>query len=98
MVEAIFIMTAMLVFFSLACSLWALIKRGLYHRWWGLIAALLSTGIVCFIIRALSQSYVDADGLLHEYFALIPVGYLFSFTGIVGSLILFNIEYLSSRK
>lgn len=43
---------------------------------------LMLAGLACFIIKALSVEYVDARGILHENFFLLPVGYLFLFAGL----------------
>jgi len=44
-------------------------------------AVLMLTGLLCFVIKELSGDYVDATGLLHEKFFLIPIGLLFLFCG-----------------
>lgn len=40
-------------------------------------------GLACFIIKSLSVEYIDAKGILHENFFLIPVGFAFLATGIL---------------
>ncbi len=40
-------------------------------------------GIIFFLISATSISYIDRNGILHENFFLIPLGYLSLFVGIV---------------
>lgn len=40
-------------------------------------------GLACFIIKSLSVEYIDAKGILHENFFLIPVGLAFLATGIL---------------
>ncbi|MEG0156161.1 MAG: DUF3955 domain-containing protein [Anaerovoracaceae bacterium] len=42
---------------------------------------LLLLSFTCFAIKALSVEYVDAEGILHENFFLLPVGYLFLLCG-----------------
>lgn len=42
---------------------------------------LLLTGLGCFLIKANSVEYLDAKGILHENFYLIPIGFLFLLTG-----------------
>ncbi|MGI5984444.1 MAG: DUF3955 domain-containing protein [Clostridiales bacterium] len=46
-------------------------------------AALLLIGVTCIIIKANSVEYIDAQGFLHENFFLIPIGFLFIFSGLV---------------
>ncbi|WP_238142252.1 helix-turn-helix domain-containing protein [Streptococcus suis] len=45
------------------------------------------TIIGSFLIKANSVEYVDANGILHENFYLLPVGYLLVFTGALASLL-----------
>lgn len=40
-------------------------------------------GLICFIIKCLSNEYIDSNGVLHEYFFLLPIGYLCIFVGII---------------
>ena len=49
------------------------------------IAGLLSlaAGIVCFIVKMCSEEYVDAAGILHEHFFLLPLGWALLLAGIV---------------
>lgn len=44
-------------------------------------AFLLITGIACFLVKANSVEYIDSQGILHENFYLIPIGYLLTVTG-----------------
>lgn len=44
-------------------------------------ALLMLAGLACFVIKALSFEYVDSQGILHENFFLLPVGYMFLFAG-----------------
>ena len=46
-------------------------------------AALLCIGVVCILIKANSVEYIDAQGFLHENFYLLPIGFLFIFSGVV---------------
>ncbi|HEM4424256.1 TPA: DUF3955 domain-containing protein [Streptococcus suis] len=48
---------------------------------------LMLLGFVCFVIKANSVEYIDANGILHENFYLIPVGYLLVFTGALATLL-----------
>lgn len=50
-------------------------------------ALLMLAGAACFIIKANSVEYIDADGILHENFFLLPIGFLFLLCGVVVFLI-----------
>ncbi|PDZ44103.1 DUF3955 domain-containing protein [Bacillus wiedmannii] len=50
---------------------------------------LLIIGAMCFLASAFMGSEVDSNGVLHEpFFFLIPIGYLFLLSGIIGLLII----------
>ncbi|HFI0054932.1 TPA: DUF3955 domain-containing protein [Streptococcus suis] len=58
---------------------------------------LMVLGFVCFLIKANSVEYVDANGILHENFYLLPVGYfLLAVGGIISSIS--GIIILKNRK
>lgn len=40
-------------------------------------------GAACFAAKAFTGSYVDSQGYLHEAFALLPLGYMFVFSGVI---------------
>ncbi|MDD7280744.1 MAG: DUF3955 domain-containing protein [Erysipelotrichaceae bacterium] len=42
---------------------------------------LLCIGTLCLIIKGLSVEYIDANGILHENFFLVPIGFLFILSG-----------------
>ncbi len=44
---------------------------------------LMILGFFCFVIKAMSVEYIDATGVLHENFFLIPSGYILLFCGII---------------
>ena len=44
---------------------------------------LLIMGAGCILIKANSVEYIDADGILHENFFLLPIGFLFLFSGVL---------------
>ncbi|MDD5921579.1 MAG: helix-turn-helix domain-containing protein [Eubacteriales bacterium] len=44
-------------------------------------------GFLCFFLKSTTVEYVDADGILHENFFFIPIGFLFLFAGSITSLI-----------
>ncbi|OEG06313.1 hypothetical protein BFG06_19080 [Aeromonas caviae] len=50
-------------------------------------ALLILAGLGCFLAFNLLGSTLDAQGFLHEPFALLPLGYLLLFTGMVLTLI-----------
>lgn len=58
---------------------------------------LMVLGLVCFLIKANSVEYVDANGILHENFYLLPVGYFLLAVGGIISLIS-GIIILKNRK
>ncbi|HFI0362906.1 TPA: DUF3955 domain-containing protein [Streptococcus suis] len=58
---------------------------------------LMVLGFVCFVIKANSVEYIDAEGILYENFYLIPIGFLFLLVGGMTSLIS-AITYLRFRK
>ncbi|HEM4050620.1 TPA: DUF3955 domain-containing protein [Streptococcus suis] len=58
---------------------------------------LMLLGFVCFVIKANSVEYIDTEGILHENFYLIPVGYLLLAAGSIISLIS-GIILLRNRK
>ena len=44
-------------------------------------AVLAGMGLVCLLIKALTPEHVDAAGMLHEAFFLLPIGFLLLFVG-----------------
>ncbi len=46
-------------------------------------ALLVLGGMGCLIAKALSTEYIDAAGVLHEQFFLLPVGFSFLFLGVL---------------
>jgi predicted membrane protein len=46
-------------------------------------ALLLCLGILLLVIKASSVEYVDASGILHENFFLLPLGFLSIFCGLI---------------
>ncbi len=50
-------------------------------------APLILAGLGCFLAFNLLGSTLDAQGFLHEPFALLPLGYLLLFTGMVLTVI-----------
>ncbi len=50
-------------------------------------AVLLFMGAGCILIKANSVEYIDADGILHENFFLLPIGFLFIFSGLIAFMV-----------
>lgn len=57
---------------------------------------LMIIGMVCILIKANSVEYIDAQGILHENFYLLPVGFLLMFAGLIVILTTFCV-YLVRR-
>ncbi|WP_056989960.1 DUF3955 domain-containing protein [Lacticaseibacillus camelliae] len=58
------------------------------HRWaLRLGTLLLVLGIACFVIKAFTPTYLDASGMLHESFFLLPLGFAGLFASIVSYLV-----------
>lgn len=49
--------------------------------------SLLIMGAGCILIKAFSVEYIDAAGILHENFFLLPIGFLFIFCGLLSFVI-----------
>lgn len=63
-------------------------KRAKFNFWSALIGGgLMVIGFICFLIKANSVEYVDKQGFLHENFYLLPLGYLFLFSGLLVILV-----------
>ena len=46
-------------------------------------AVLLLIGVGCIILKGMTVEYIDSEGVLHENFFLIPIGFLFMFSGFI---------------
>ncbi len=46
-------------------------------------AFLLLIGIILLVVKGLSVEYIDAEGVLHENFFLIPIGFFYIFCGLI---------------
>ena len=44
---------------------------------------LLLLGAACIVIKGMSVEYIDAQGVLHENFFLLPIGFLLLFSGLI---------------
>ncbi|UVA80547.1 DUF3955 domain-containing protein [Pandoraea commovens] len=58
-----------------------------HRRYWTVCACFIFAGFACWIAFAAIGSEVDAQGVLHEPFALVPVGMLMVVIGVIGSLV-----------
>ncbi|QIL45655.1 DUF3955 domain-containing protein [Vagococcus coleopterorum] len=61
-------------------------------------AVLFLIGALCFVAKTLAPETIDADGILHEPFFLIPIGYLFVFIGIGYGIITFIRSIIRKQK
>lgn len=64
---------------------------------YSLSITLLVLGFFSFLTCSLMGSYVDKNGLLHEPFFLIPIGYLFIFSGLILGSVTFIISILIAK-
>ncbi|WP_203623670.1 MULTISPECIES: DUF3955 domain-containing protein [unclassified Lacticaseibacillus] len=72
-----------------------MIKNERIHRWALRVGILLLlVGIGCFIAKAVTPSYLDAEGILHEAFFLLPLGY----AGLLASAISFLVAGLARGR
>ena len=63
-------------------------KRAKFNFWSALIGGgLMVFDFICFLIKANSVEYIDKQGFLHENFYLLPLGYLFLFSGLLVILV-----------
>lgn len=60
-------------------------------------ALLLFAGAACILIKAASVEYIDASGILHENFFLLPIGFLFLFAGMI-TFIVIGIKWMIVKK
>ena len=58
-----------------------------------LAASSLVLGVLSFIARSISPEYIDEQGVLHEYFFLVPTGFFFIFLGLLLSMLWFYKQF-----
>ena len=59
-------------------------KKARYNMITSIIGGVLFLiGVMLFIIKGLSVEYIDAQGILHENFFLIPLGFASIFCGLI---------------
>lgn len=63
-----------------------------------LAGLLFVSGAICLILKAVIGVKITADGLLHEPFFLLPLGYLLIFMGLCYSVVLFSRPLLKRKK
>ena len=63
----------------------------------GIGGVLMLMGLMCLFIKANSVEYVDKQGILHENFYLLPVGFLFLVVGAV-VILTTGIVFAAKRK
>lgn len=61
-------------------------------------AVLMELGLLCFFLKSISVEYIDADGILHENFFYLPIGFLFLFVGLAAAVTGGIKAILSSRR
>jgi transcriptional regulator with XRE-family HTH domain len=68
-----------------------------YHRiaWIGVF--LIACGILCLLLKGITVEYIDAEGILHENFFLLPIGFSLLASGIV-TLLASGITNLIRRR
>ncbi|WP_150666714.1 DUF3955 domain-containing protein [Pandoraea commovens] len=72
---------------ALVATIVAAVRDVDHRRYWTVCACFIFAGFACWIAFAAIGSEVDAQGVLHEPFALVPVGMLMVVIGVVGSLV-----------
>lgn len=60
--------------------------------WWRISLLLLVSAIVTIVMFMAIGSYVDANGILHEPFFLVPLFWVLSFASIITSIIAFVVR------
>lgn len=55
---------------------------------WRIGGILLCIGAACILLKGMSGSFVDAQGILHENFFLLPIGFFFIFSGFIVFIVL----------
>lgn len=57
-----------------------------HRRYWAICTGFMLAGFACWLAFAAAGSEVDAQGVLHEPFGLLPLGWLLNGIGCIGSL------------
>ena len=62
-------------------------RRAKYNMVCSIIGSfLILIGIILLLVKGLSVEYIDAQGVLHENFFLVPIGFLCVFSGLISSI------------
>ncbi|MGI5888979.1 MAG: helix-turn-helix domain-containing protein [Oscillospiraceae bacterium] len=46
-------------------------------------AILMVIGLLCFVLKGMTVEYIDEQGILHENFFFVPIGWAFIFAGLI---------------
>lgn len=65
----------------------AAVRDAGHRRYWMVCACFFFAGFTCWLAFAAIGSEVDAQGVVHEKFILVPLGWLIVVIGVIGSLI-----------
>lgn len=57
----------------------------------------MALGVICLIAKAMSNEYVDSQGILHEPFFLLPVGFSFIALGLLIFVVFHLIQFFKRR-
>ncbi|WP_342310503.1 DUF3955 domain-containing protein [Burkholderia pyrrocinia] len=71
---------------SLVATIVAVVREADHRGYWTVCACFIIAGFACWIAFAAIGSEVDAQYVLHEPFALLPVGWLMVGIGVIGGL------------
>ncbi|WP_082725263.1 DUF3955 domain-containing protein [Burkholderia sp. RF4-BP95] len=72
---------------ALVATIVVAVREADHRRYWTVCACFIFAGFACWIAFAAIGSEVDAQGVLHEPFALLPAGWLMVGIGVIGSLV-----------
>lgn len=61
-------------------------------------AVLMCIGLLCFFLKSISVEYIDSEGILHENFFYLPIGFLFLFSGAAAALTGAVRAFLAGRR
>ena len=59
---------------------------------------LILVGITLLITKSFLPEYVDEEGILHEKFYLIPLGFFFVFLGLVNVVVMFVVTFARNHN
>lgn len=76
----------LLLLFSLILSTLNTFKNKTFGPW-TICTLFLWAGLACILCFLISESTVDAEGVLHEQFGFLPIGFGLMFMGMLGELL-----------